>query len=190
VRADHQAGAAVAEEADRLLLAAGLAMEVDHDRIGRFAQRTGIELARQHCKGIVERRHEDAAEAIDDERALAVLGFDQRGTAPRRALRHIGGSDQPRGALDEHQRLALVPGMIAERDGVGAGIEQLLIDRLGDAEAARRVLAIDDDEIERPVPDQSRQAVRDRDAAAAADDVSDKQDSQLTTPEIEHPLFG
>ncbi len=150
-------------------------MKIDHDRVSRFTKRTGLELAREHRKGVVERRHEDAAERIDDERALAVLGLDQRRAAAGRALRHVGGADEPRGALDEDQRLALVPGMIAERDGVGAGIEQLLIDRLGDAEAAGRVLAIDHDEIERPVPDQSRQMIRDRGAAGAADDVADKQ---------------
>ena len=66
-------------------------------------------------------------------------------------------ADQPRRALDEHQRLALVPGVIAERDGVGAGVDQLVVDRLGDAEAAGGVLAVDDDEIELPVGDQPRQ---------------------------------
>ena len=41
--------------------------------------------------------------------------------------------------------------MVAERDGIGAGVDQVLIDRLGDAEAAGGVLAVDDDEIELPV---------------------------------------
>jgi hypothetical protein len=82
---------------------------------------------------IVERVHEDAAHGVDDERALAVLGVDERRAAPGRAFRIIHRADQPRRALDEHQRLALIPGVIAECDGIGAGVEEFLIDRLGDA---------------------------------------------------------
>src|SRR6478609_2378227 len=133
VRADDEAGAAVAEEADALLLAARLAMEVDDDGIGGNAERAGPEFALQRGEGIVERGHEDAAERIDDESMPAVLGLDQGGTAAGRAARIVRGTHQALGALDEHQRLALVPGMVAERDRIGAGIEQLLIDSLGDA---------------------------------------------------------
>ena len=93
-----------------------------------------------------------------------------------------------RRALDEHQRLALIPGMIAERDGVGAGVEQFLIDRLGDAETAGGILAIDDDEIERPVPDHAGQMFRDGGAPGPADDVADEKNAQIIAPEIEH--FG
>ena len=64
----------------------------------------------------------------------------------------FGGADQLRRALDEHQRLALIPGVIAERDGIGAGVEEFLIDRLGDAKTAGGILAIDDDEVELPSP--------------------------------------
>ena len=109
------------------------------------------------CERIVERRHEDAADGVDDQRALAVLGVDQRCAAAGRSLRKIRGPDQARRALDEHQRLALIPGVVAERDRVGAGIEEFLVDRLGDAETAGGVLAIDDDEIERPVADHAGQ---------------------------------
>ena len=49
--------------------------------------------------------------------------------------------------LDEDQRLALVPHMIAGGHDVGAGVEQLGQDLLGYAEAAGSVLAIDHDEI-------------------------------------------
>ena len=132
-------------------------MKIDHDRIHRHAQRAGVELAGDNRERIVERRHEDAADGVDDQRALAVLGIDQRRATAWRAPRKIRRANQPRRALDEHQRLALVPGMIAERDGVGAGVDEFLVDRLGDAEAAGGVLAIDDDEIERPVADHAGQ---------------------------------
>ena len=102
-------------------------------------------------------------------------GLDQRHAAARRAGRIIDRAEQPRRALDEHQRLALVPGMIAAGDRVGAGIDQLVVDRLGDAEAAGRVLAVDDDEIELPVARSGRAAARSRPRARAPHDVADEQ---------------
>ena len=97
--------------------------------------------------------------------------------APRPGVpgRIVGGAHQARLALDEHQRLALVEGVVAERDHIGARRQQLVADRLGDAEAAGRVLAVDDDEIELPGVAQAGQAVRDRVAAGAADDVAEEE---------------
>ena len=92
-------------------------------------------------------------------------------------LRIIERADQARRALDEHQRLALIEGVIAERDGVGAGIDQLVIDRLGDAEAAGGILAVDHDEIELPVGDQARQPLDDDRAPGAADHVADEENA-------------
>ena len=80
-------------------------------------------------------------------------------------------------ALDEDERLLLVEGMVAERDGVGAGLEQLLQDGLGDAEAAGRVLAVDDDEVERVAPAQAGQRLDNRLAAGAADDIAEKEET-------------
>ncbi len=79
--------------------------------------------------------------------------------------------------------------MIAERDGIGAGVEEFLIDRLGDAETAGGILAVDDDEVERPVPDHAGQIFRDRGAACPADHVTDEENAQSSAPEIEHFLF-
>ncbi len=153
-------------------------MEVDHDGIGGLAQRTGLEFAVEHGERIVERRHEDAAHRVDDQSAPAVLGVNQSGAAARRALGKIRRANQPRRALDEHQRLALVPGVVAERDRIGAGIDELLVDRLGDPEAAGGILAIDHHEIERPVADQAGQMFRDGGAAGPADHVPDEKNAQ------------
>ena len=68
--------------------------------------------------------------------------------------------------------------MVAERDRVGAGIEQFLVDRFGDAEAAGGILAVDDDEIERPVTDHAGQMFGDGGAAGPADDVTDEENTQ------------
>ena len=108
-------------------------------------------------------------------RCAALAASIKAGAAPRRARGIIGGADQARLALDEHQRLALIEGVIAERDRVDAGGEEFLADRLGDAEAAGGVLAVDDDEIEPPARAQRRARGEEGGAARAADDVADEQ---------------
>ena len=157
VGADHQAGATVAEKSHALLLAGRLAVEIHDDGVAGLAQRAGVELARHRGKRIVQRIHEHPTHRIDDQRALAVLGIDQRRAAPRRVPRKIQRPDQPRRAFDEHQRLLLIPGVVAERHRVGAGVEEIVVDRLGNAEAPGGVLAVDDDEVEAPVADQDGQ---------------------------------
>ena len=133
-------------------------MHVDDDGVGVAFKRAGGELALDRGEGIVERVHEDAAHDVDDEHARAVSRLDQRGAAPGGAGRKVERADELRRALDEHQRLALVPGMIAAGDDIDAGVDELLVDLLGDAKAAGGVLAVDGDEIELPVADQARQA--------------------------------
>jgi len=59
-------------------------------------------------------------------------------------------------------------------DRIGAGVEQFLVDRFRNAEAAGRILAIDDDEIERPVADHFRQMFGHRGAAGPADHVANE----------------
>ena len=76
----------------------------------------------------------------------------------RRTRREIDWADEARLALDEHQRLALVEGMIAEGHGIDADREEFLEQALGEAEAARRILAVDDDEIEPPASAQREPA--------------------------------
>ena len=76
-------------------------------------ERAGGKLALDRGERIVERVHEDASHGVDDEHARAVARLDQRGAAARRAGRKVDRAQQPRRALDEDQRLLLVPGVIA-----------------------------------------------------------------------------
>ena len=69
--------------------------------------------------------------------------------------------------------------MIAERDGVSTGLDQLAIDRFRDAETAGCVLAIDHDQIELPFLDQAGQALNDDSPPAAADDVADEENAHV-----------
>src|SRR5262249_32826845 len=113
------------------------------------------------------------------------------GAAARRAGRIVERTDQARRALDEYQRVLLVPGVVAERDRVGAGVDEVLVDRLGDAEPAGRVLAVDDDEVERPVADQSWQPLENDRPAAASHHVADEQNSHGSdSSEIDRLALG
>ena len=73
--------------------------------------------------------------------------------------------------------LALAVGVVAERDHVDAGREQLVGDLRRDPEAAGGVLAVDDDEVGREALAQRRQQRQQRALADAADDVADEQDA-------------
>src|SRR3954463_5873640 len=74
--------------------------------------------------------------------------------------------------------------MIAAGDHVGAGVDQLVIDRLRDPETTGCVLTVDGDEIELPIADQRRQPLLHDYAPAAPDDVTDEQDTHLSQPRI------
>ena len=93
----------------------------------------------------------------------------------------VDGPQQLLVALDEHQRFLLVEGMVAERDHVGAGTQQLLQDGFGDAEAAGGVLAVDGDEVELVARAQARQLVQHRPPAGAAHHVAEEQQTHLAS---------
>ena len=67
---------------------------------------------------------------------------------PRRAGREVQRPQQPRVAVDIADDLAPVPDVVAGGDDVDAAVIELGADLVGDAEAVRGVLAVDDDEIE------------------------------------------
>src|SRR6478672_6841117 len=101
--------------------------------------------------------------------------FIQKRATPRCARRVIGGPQKSRLALDENQRLALIKGMIAERHTIGAGIYEIVTDRLGDAETAGGILAVDDDEMQRPVAAKPRQMFEHACAAGATDNITNEE---------------
>ena len=81
--------------------------------------------------------------------------------------------------------------MIAAGHRIGAGVEELLVDRLGDAEAAGGILAIHRDEIEPPVAHQPGQTLEQDGAAAAAHDVADEENAHaLRRPAVDDLVLG
>ncbi len=131
-----------------LFLARRFGVEVDNDGVRAGLEPAGGDLAVDGAEGAVDLGHEDAAHGVDDEYFGAVVRFEQRGAAAGRAGREVDRPDQAVLALDVDERVLLVEGVITQRDGVGAGVDQLEVDALGDAEAAGGVLTIDDQEIE------------------------------------------
>ena len=106
------------------------------DRVGTRAERARIQLLVDRTKWAIELRHEDAAHGIDDEHFGAAAGFVEPGATSGRTGWIVERAQQTRLALDENERLALVPTVVAERDRIGARRQQVVADRLGDAEAA------------------------------------------------------
>ena len=87
----------------------------------------------------------------------------------------MAGRIEARLALDEDERFALVEGVIAERHRIDADGAEFLEDRFGEAEAARRVLTVDDDEIEPPAGAKEGNLLQDGGAARSPDDVADEE---------------
>ena len=94
--------------------------------------------------------------------------LEQPDAVPGRAGGKILGPQQSGMAVDELGRVLLVPDMIAGGDDIDAGAIELLADRLGDAEAAGGVLAIDHHEIELQIAAQARQHLGDGRASGTA----------------------
>jgi hypothetical protein len=68
--------------------------------------------------------------------------------------------------------------VVARRDHVGAGGEELLGQLGGQADAVRGVLAVDDAEVDPQLVLELGQPVRDRPPAGRAEDVTDEEDLQ------------
>ena len=106
---------------------------------------------------------------------MAVATLDEVGPTPRSAGRKVDGAEQMRLARDKAQRVALIPGVVAERDDIGARCAQFAVVALGEAAAVAGVLAVDDDEIEAVVGDNAGEALGDGVTTGASDDVAQEQ---------------
>jgi hypothetical protein len=149
-------------------------VEIDDDGVRDFAERTGGKFAFHRREGIVERIHEDAAHRVDDENPLALRVLEEPRAASGGACGEVHRPDEPRLALDMDERLALVPGVIAERHHIDARIEEIVADRRRDAEAARRILAVHDHEIGAEIGAKARKVGNDGVARRAPHHIAEK----------------
>lgn len=177
VRADDKAGAAVAMVAHGHLLARCLAMHVDDDGIGHGAERHGIERGIDGLERIDQcLAHEDIALRLDDADAATIWQGIEMGALARRIgrWRIVQRAQEARLALDICHGLALVPGMVAEGEAVGAGTEEIVRDGFGEAKTAGRILGIHDNEIEPQARLEPRQVLQHGSPAGLANDISEK----------------
>ncbi len=134
-------------------------MHVDDQGVARHPEGTGLELAVDGRERVIERVHVDPAEQADHQHALACGRLEHPGP-PAGGVGKPGivqRAQQPRLAVDEGQGLALVPGMVAERQAVGAGLEQLGGGAFGDPEARGGVLGVHHHELQAQPAAQGRQ---------------------------------
>ena len=160
---------------ERLFLAGRLGMHVQDDGVDMVAEPARVQFPLQRGKGIVERIHEDAAHDLHHQHLGAVAGRLHGGAAAGRAGGKIGRADKPVLTFDEHQRLALVPGVVAERDDIRAGIEQFMEDVFRQPEATGGVFGIDGDKIDGMGVDQAGKTVKDDIPARSADQITNEQ---------------
>jgi hypothetical protein len=151
VRAHHEARAAVAEMAHRHLFGRGLGMDVDEDRLGHAAARIFLQRRIERRERIVEGAfHEDLAQRLGDEDLAPAPILEEARPLPRRVLGEVERAQDARLGPDELQHVALVEGMIAQRDHIGPGLQHRLGMRARQPRAGGRVLAVDHNEIEAP----------------------------------------
>src|SRR5690606_9949131 len=159
--ADHHRDAAIAELAHRHLLRRRLGMDIDKDKVVFAPERVCRELLLHQRERIIKRVHKEPPHQLDDENGLAAVRAEGADAAPRRILGIIGGAEDAAIALKDRHDLLLIEAVIAKHDAIDAGREKLLGDFFGHPEATRRVLAIDDDKIEREPAAYFRQAFND-----------------------------
>ena len=148
----------------------------------RKASALGLSGYGGRAERIVDGVHVDTAERVHDQNGLAGMGLEQIGPGAGgvHQARIVERADQARLAHDIGQGLALVPAVVAERQDIGAGGEDLARRVLGDAEAARGVLGVDHHEVEFEVAPQPRKMIRKPIAPGLADHVTEKCQSHGT----------
>ncbi len=182
VRAENCRHAAVEVPAHGDFLAGRFCVEVDDDHSGANGGKQSIGCA----KGIVDRRHEDAALQLQHGEVDARRRFAFVVAVTRQAGWKVG---RPQHAPRLHLRvwssgvqifveLSLIPDMIAGGQYVGAPLENLFGDLRRDAETARGILDIDDREIDVVRRAYVADVLAHDFASRAAEDVADEQDIQ------------
>ena len=123
----------------------------------------------------------EVAAEVHDAEAHAVVLHDAAAAA-RLAAQEVRGAHDPLVRVEVGVDLAAVVGVVAERDRVDARGEHLVGVLGRDPEPARGVLAVDHHERRLVALAQEREAVEQRVAPEAADDVADEQDAHRPSP--------
>jgi hypothetical protein len=90
----------------------------------------------------------------------------------------VGRPDDPIAALQVREELTARPGVVAEREDVGAGGEQLLGELRRKPAAVGRVLGVDDAEVGAELVPERGEALLQRAAPRRPEDIGDEEDFQ------------
>ena len=104
--------------------------------------------------------------------------LDDHPAAPGLRAQIVGRANDALLSVEVRVDLLAMVGVVAQRDDVDAGAEQLVGDLRRDAQAARDVLGVDHDEGRRVALDEPGQQGEQRAAAEAADHVADEEDAR------------
>src|SRR6185312_13377890 len=152
--------------------------EIDDDRSDIAAERMAFEDRVETPERAIEKIHEQPAHQVYHQNGAAVGEGIQPRPGARRPRREIGRAQDARVAVDRADQLALIPHMVPGGQDVGPGLVKLARQLVGKAKAVRRVLGVDDREVEREAAPQSRQMRRDGISAGFSDDVTAQEDIQ------------
>jgi hypothetical protein len=126
--------------------------------------------------------HEDLAQHLRHEHLAPAGGGEDAGARPGRGLGVVERAQHARLGLDELEHVGLVEGVVAQRDHIGARVEQRAGMGGRQPRARGRVLAVDYDEVEPPVGAQPGQALGHGGAARPPDDVAEEEKSHAPSP--------
>jgi len=175
VRADDPRHPPVEVPAQADLLARRLGVHVDEHVVDRALEPV------EHRVDLDERRAPGAevevARQVDDAEAHPVALDDRVAVAGLRA-QVVGRAQDPGLVVEVRVDLLAVIGMVAQRDDVDSGAEQLAGDLRRDPEAAGDVLAVDDDERGRVALAQPGEQREQRPAPEAADEIADEENGR------------
>ena len=174
VRADDGGDLAVEVPAECHLLGGRFGVNVDEDHLRALVLDAG-DLAIRGAEGVVDGVEKHAAHDVDDTDLHAAAGERDERAVPWCALRIVGGTNHPRLVHDELQRLALVPHVIAGRDHVNAGPEDLVGVIARDAIAAGGILAIGNHQVHAVRRREGLQVLAQQVASGPRDDVTNEE---------------
>src|SRR5205823_1773461 len=126
-------------------------------------------------EGVVERIHEEPAHQVDDENAPLADRM-QPPTGAGGSLREVCRAQDAGIALDIGDDFALVPDVIAGGQDIDFGVVKFAAEAFGQAAAGRRVLGIDDDQVEGEPTTQGRHVLFYGLTAGPSDNIATKQD--------------
>jgi len=173
VGADDGRHAAIEVPAHGDLLAGRLGVHVDEHVVGLAAQllQDLVDLQKRHAA----RAQEDVAAEIDHPEPHAVV-LDHDPAAPWLGAQVVRRPDDRVGSVQVRVDVTTMERVIAQRDDVRPGGEQLVGDLRRDAEPARGVLRVDHEERRFVVGTQLRQEAEQRAATEPADHIAHEED--------------